>query len=363
MPLCISSSCREWGAVHSGPGEVWGELCLQRRSWPGFSFPQVLCIHQRAHSTLQKPGERMGVYCGLDGVRREGTQVSWDIGRLSTGPFVVYLFWASVLSNTYSQLKCSPSGPQRPQHSGDFPLTWPNDICNTTKYLLDPIQHNPFLGFLGKPRLCWKNLTPSCEVSGCPQAACQRTHSRSCRVCISFISAADIKDTWAAASLGSEDVISWSICRRFRLNVQHYTKAGLNRDSKLGSHLSYEGSFLTVPTSKVSLKKWIYEAASSCRSILSTITFQLSSHLPAVSKHEQHHHLSSGQPAERRSEGRQRGKAAKQHVSWAGSSVLRDEFILVLTSKKGCTQEKTVGHISRWQRWPRKSLCWSLKNV
>lgn len=33
----------------------------------------------------------MSVYCGLDGVRREGTQVSWDIGRFSFGPFVVYI--------------------------------------------------------------------------------------------------------------------------------------------------------------------------------------------------------------------------------------------------------------------------------
>lgn len=82
------------------------------------------------------------------------------------------LRWASVLSNTYSQLRCSPSGPWSSQDSGAcstfFPLTWPNDICNT-KRLLDPIQRNPFLGFfLWKPRLFWKNLTPSCEVSRCP---------------------------------------------------------------------------------------------------------------------------------------------------------------------------------------------------
>lgn len=60
------------------------------------------------------------------------------------------LRWASVLSNTYSQLRCSPSGPWSPQDSGAcstfFPLTRPNDICNT-KRLLDPIQRNPFLGF------------------------------------------------------------------------------------------------------------------------------------------------------------------------------------------------------------------------
>lgn len=41
-----------------------------------------------------------------------------------------------------------------------------------------------------------------------PDSASARTHSRSWRVCISFISAADIKDTWAAALLGSGDVIS-----------------------------------------------------------------------------------------------------------------------------------------------------------
>lgn len=56
-----------------------------------------------------------------------------------------------------------------------FPLTWPKNICNT-KYLLDPIQHHPVLGFSWKPRLDWKNLTPSCEVSACPQTV-SHTHT------------------------------------------------------------------------------------------------------------------------------------------------------------------------------------------
>lgn len=109
--LYVFSSCRERRAVHSGPGEVWGKLCLQRWSWPGFSFPQVLCIHQRAHSTLQKPGELICVYRGVDGVRRAGGKFSWDTERFPTGAIIVFLsLGASVLSNTYSELKHGPSG-------------------------------------------------------------------------------------------------------------------------------------------------------------------------------------------------------------------------------------------------------------
>lgn len=62
--VCVSSPRRERGAVHSGPGEVWRKLRVQRRSWSGFSFPQVLRLHQGAHSALQKPGESVYVCLG-----------------------------------------------------------------------------------------------------------------------------------------------------------------------------------------------------------------------------------------------------------------------------------------------------------
>lgn len=56
----FSSPRRKRGAVHPGPGEVWRELRVQRRSRPGLGLPQVLRLHQGAHRTLQKPCESTG---------------------------------------------------------------------------------------------------------------------------------------------------------------------------------------------------------------------------------------------------------------------------------------------------------------
>lgn len=120
------------------------------------------------------------------------------------------LCWASVLSNTHSQLRCSPSGPWSPQDSGACSkfFHWHGQTTSATpKVCSNSTQSFPGI-FLWKPRLFWKNLTPSCEVSRCPPRQCISAHTAGAGESVSFISAPDRKDTWAAAFLGSEDVIS-----------------------------------------------------------------------------------------------------------------------------------------------------------
>lgn len=130
----------------------------------------------------------MCVCCGLDGVGRKGGH--WSLrGRRAVLHWCLHCFYPleprCVRSSNVVHL--DPEALRIQEVALTFPLTWPNNICNT-KYLLDPLQQDPVPGFPWKLRLYWKNVTPSCEVSGCPRTVCQRAHTAGAGECVSDLS-------------------------------------------------------------------------------------------------------------------------------------------------------------------------------
>lgn len=144
-----------------------------------------LCSPKSSQHSSKTWWAHVFVYCGLDGAGREGAQVSWDIERIPTGPVFVLISveprccLTRILSSNVVHL-----GPQALRIQ-ELALNFSTDMAKRH------LQHQTSAGsnstpsfpgifffFLWKPRLFWKNLTPSCEVSRCPPPDSVSAHTQ-----------------------------------------------------------------------------------------------------------------------------------------------------------------------------------------
>lgn len=221
-----------------------------------------------------------------------------------------------------------------------------------------------------------KFLIASCEVCRCPgRRSDSHTESGSSRSCINAISGLFIKKTWAAAWAGCKDVICQSLSKISQATFADlHTQAFENSSSKTGDSFvflnyimwksdnlkfktrckCFGGSVPVGHTPHLQDSKRIISPAgvtpfffSSCRFKSSDVTFSPLSLFrfipPSVPEHEQHHHLSPGQPAERRPEGRQRGKATRKARAKHLDRMCHELCLALshrLPLRKHCSQQK-----------------------